>query len=173
MDTVYTGRVFSVDVGERQFPDGTMHTVEIVRHPPSVVLIPVEPDGRVVVIRQFRPALGREIWEFPAGSVNAGESLDDAARRECEEEIGRVPGQLERLGPHGATEGLYPTPGFCDEQLIFYRLSDLRAPAPGSPHQMDDDEAIEPRSVTLPEARAMVANGEIVDLKTAYALTLI
>jgi ADP-ribose pyrophosphatase len=167
MRFVYEGRVFSVEVGEKKFPDGETHTVEIVRHAPSVVLIPIEADGRVVIIRQFRAALDRLTWEFPAGRVDPGESAEAAARRECEEEIGRVPHALERI------RGLYPAPGFCDEQLIFFRASDLRAPAADSPHRPDEDEDIETRSVTVAEARAMLERGEIVDLKTAYALTLV
>ena len=167
METVFKGRVFSVEVGRKTFPNGHVHDVAIVRHSPSVVLIPHEDDGRVVLIRQFRAPLDREIWEFPAGRVDAGESPDAAARRECEEEIGRVPHRLERLS------GLYPAPGFCDEQLIFFRASDLRAPAAGSAHHPDEDEYIQTQSMTIAEARAMLQRGEIVDLKTAYALTLL
>lgn len=164
---VYKGRVFSVEVGEKTFPNGRTHRVEIVRHAPSVVLIPIEDDGRVVLITQFRAPLDREMWEFPAGRLDPGEAAEDAARRECEEEIGRVPHRVERR------RALYPAPGFCDEQLIFFRVSDLRAPAPGSAHKPDEDEDIDTRSVTVMEARAMVERGDIVDLKTAYALTLI
>jgi len=167
MPIVYKGRVFSVEVERRRFPDGREHEVAIVRHPPSVVLIPVEDDGRVVLIKQYRPALDRELWELPAGSLDPGESEEAAARRECEEEIGRAPARVERLG------GWYPTPGFCDEQLIFFRVSDLRTPPPDSPHQPDEDENIKPQTVTIAEARAMVRSGEIIDLKTAFALTLI
>src|SRR5947207_9605241 len=98
MSVVYKGRVFSVEADRRRFPDGREHDVAIVRHPPSVVIIPIEDDGRVVLIRQYRPALDRELWEVPAGSVDRGESADVAARRECEEEIGRTPGRVERLG---------------------------------------------------------------------------
>jgi ADP-ribose pyrophosphatase len=167
MAIVFEGRVFSVEVGERTFPNGRTHRVEIVRHAPSVVLIPVEDDGRVVLIRQYRAPLDREIWEFPAGRVDAGERAEDAARRECEEEIGRVPHRLERV------RGLYPAPGFCDEQLIFFRVSDLRRPPADSPHHPDEDEDITTRLVTFDEAAAMLEAGEIVDLKTAYALTLV
>ena len=167
MKVVYTGRVFSVEVGEKKFPDGKTHKVEIVRHAPSVVLMPIEADGRVVIIKQFRAPLDRTTWEFPAGRVDPGESPEDAARRECEEEIGRVPHALERI------RALYPAPGFCDEQLIFFRARDLRAPAADSPHRPDEDEDIEARRVTFTEARAMLERGEIVDLKTAYALTLV
>lgn len=167
MPTVYRGRVFSVEVDARRFPNGREHEVSIVRHAPSVVLIPIEDDGRVVLVNQYRASLDRDLWEFPAGRVDPGESADAAARRECEEEIGRVPSRLERLG------AWYPTPGYCDEKMIFYRVSGLRQPPPNSPHKPDDDEDIQSRSMTVAEAKRMVAGGEIVDLKTAYALTLI
>ena len=167
MPVVYRGRVLSVEVDRRRFPDGREHEVAIVRHPPSVVIIPIEDDGRIVLIRQYRAALDRELWEVPAGSLDPGESADAAARRECEEEIGRAPGRVDRLG------AWYPTPGYCDEEMIFYRASALRAPAPDSPHQPDEDENIQAQTFTVADARAMVARGEIVDLKTAYALTLI
>jgi ADP-ribose pyrophosphatase len=141
--------------------------VAIVRHAPSVVLIPIDGDGRVIIVRQYRAPLDREIWEFPAGRLDDGESAEDAARRECEEEIGVVPRRVERLG------GFYAAPGFCDEELIFFRVSDLRPPPPDSPNKPDEDEDITTRAVAVAEVRAMLARGEIVDLKTAYALTLI
>ncbi len=167
MPIVFNSRVFSVEVGKKRFPNGREHEVAIVRHPPSVVLIPLEDDGRVVVIKQYRAPIDRETWEFPAGSLDPDESAEAAARRECEEEIGRVPQRVERLA------ALFPTPGYCDEQMIFFRLSDLRQPPADSPHKPDEDEDIEARSVTVDQARTMVARGEIIDLKTAYALTLI
>jgi ADP-ribose pyrophosphatase len=167
MSVIYKGRVFSVEVERRRFPNGHEHEVEIVRHAPSVVLIPFEDDGRVVIVRQYRAPLDRELWEFPAGRLNEGEGAEDAARRECEEEIGYAPRRVERI------RGLYPAPGFCDEELIFFRVSDLRAPADDSPHKPDEDEDITTRTVAVAEVRAMLERGEIVDLKTAYALTLI
>ena len=147
--------------------NGREHEVAIVRHPPSVVLIPLEDDGRVVVIKQYRAPIDRETWEFPAGGLDPGESADAAARRECEEEIGRVPERVEQLA------SLFPTPGYCDEEMIFFRVSDLRQPPPDSPHKPDEDEDIQARTITIAEARAMLVRGDIVDLKTAYALTLV
>ncbi|MGE0450676.1 MAG: NUDIX hydrolase [Vicinamibacterales bacterium] len=167
MPVVYRGRVFSVEVDRHRFPDGREHEVAIVRHPPSVVVIPMQDDGRVVLIRQYRASVAQVMWEVPAGSVDAGETPEQAARRECEEEIGLVPARIERV------RGLYPTPGFCDEELIFFRASGLQAPPPDSTHAPDEDEDIQPQAFTVDEARAMVDRGEIVDLKTAYALTLI
>lgn len=167
MDVVFSGKKFSVEVGPVRYPDGREHVQEIVRHPASVVLLPIVGDGRVVMVRQFRSPIGRETWELPAGTLNRGEDVDAAARRECEEEIGLVPHGLTRLAR------LFPSPGFCDEEMIFYRATDLRVPPPDSPHHPDEDEDIQTRTVTVEEARAMVAREEIVDLKTAYALTLV
>jgi ADP-ribose pyrophosphatase len=167
MPIVYKARVFSVEAGKRTFPDGREHDVAIVRHRPSVVLIPFEDDGRVVLVRQYRAPIDRMTWEFPAGGLDQGESAEAAALRECEEEIARVPARVERLG------AWYPVPGYCDEEMIFFRVSDLRAPAPDSPHKPDEDENIETRSVTIAEVKGMAARGEIVDLKTAFGLTLV
>jgi len=164
---VYTGRVFSVEVERRRFPNGREHEITVVRHPPSVVLIPIDEAGRVVLVRQYRASVDRELWELPAGSLEPGETAEAAAARECEEEIGLVPGRVERL------RGLFPAPGFCDEELIYFRLSGLRAPAPDSVHRPDEDEDIHAQAFEVADARAMAARGEIVDLKTAYGLTLI
>src|SRR6266516_4177859 len=132
MPIVYKARVFSVEAGKRTFPDGREHDVAIVRHRPSVVLV-----------RQYRAPIDRMTWEFPAGSLDEGESAEAAALRECEEEIARVPARVERLG------AWYPVPGYCDEEMIFFRVSNLRAPASDSPHKPDEDENIETRSVTI------------------------
>ena len=167
MPIMFKGRVFAVEVEQRTFPNGQQHEITVVRHGPSVVVIPIRDDGLVLLIRQYRASVDRELWELPAGSVEGGESPDDAAPRECEEETGLRPGKVERLC------ALYPAPGFCDEALIFYRVSDLHAPPPDSLLRADEDEDIEVHAFTIAEARAMVARGEIVDLKTAYGLTLI
>ena len=164
---VYKSRVFSVEVDKVILPNGREAELAIVRHRRSVVLIPVQDDRQIVMIRQYRHALKRDIWELPAGNVDDGESAEAAAARECEEEIGQVPTRIDRLG------SFYPTPGYCDEEMIFFRVSGLRPPAAGSPHKPDDDEDITARAMSPGDAKAMVARGEIVDLKTAYALTLI
>lgn len=167
MAIVFTARVFSVEVGTRTFPDGREREITVVRHAPSVVIVPIADDGRVILIEQYRASVDRVLWEVPAGSMNPGETPEEAAARECEEEIGLVPGSLERV------RGLYPAPGFCDEELIFFVARDLALPPADSTRRPDDDENITSTPVTLAEAKAMVARGDIVDLKTAYGLTLI
>ena len=163
MPTIYRGRVFSVEVETVRLPNGTEHQEETVRHPPSVVLIPMQDAGHVVMIRQYRASIGREIWELPAGSLRPGETPEDAVARECEEEILLVPSRMERL------RGYYPCPGFCDEELIFFRVSDLRPPPPDSTNRPDEDEDIHVQVFTIADAKKL----DIVDLKTAYGLSLI
>ena len=167
MAIVFTGRVFSVEVEEARLPDGRSFQLETVRHRPSVVLLPMKDEEHVVLIRQFRHTVQRELWELPAGGINPGESAAAAAARECEEEIALAPGRVERL------RGLFPAPGFCDEELIYFRLSDLREPAPDSPHKPDEDEDIHPQVFSIAEAKAMLDRGDIIDLKTAFGLTLL
>ena len=164
---VYQGRIFSLEVDRVTLPSGHTLDMEIVRHPGSVVLLPMPSAGEVILIRQYRYSIDRWIWELPAGSLKPGENPDLAAARECEEEVALVPGRVERL------RGFYPTPGFCDEEMIFYRCSDLRPPAADSTVTKDEDEDLEPRTCTISEARALVDAGEIVDLKTVVGLTLI
>jgi len=167
MAIVFTGRVFSIDVEKVKLGDGREFQAETVRHPPAVVLLPLIDESHIVLIRQFRHSIGRELWEVPAGSLEPGESAESAAARECEEEIALVPKSIERL------RSIWSAPGFCDEELIFFRVSDLRPRGPDSPHKPDVDEDIGTRIFTIQEAKAMADRGEIVDLKTVYALTLL
>ena len=165
--TVHKGRFFQLETDGVKLPTGHTVDMEIVRHPGSVVLLPIPEPGKIILIRQYRYTIDKWIWELPAGSLKPNEDPDKAAARECEEEIGLAPGKVTRL------RGYYPTPGFCDEEMIYFRCEDLRPPAPDSTARKDDDEEIEPRTFTIDEARALVQSGEIVDLKTLAGLSLI
>jgi len=162
---VFTGKVFDVDHDTVRMANGREVTVDVVRHPRSVVLLPIPEPGRVVLVRQFRYAVKKLLWELPAGSVDDGEQPEDAARRECHEEIGKVPDTVVRLA------SLLPTPGYCDEEMVFFRLSGLNLPSEAA--TVDEDEDIEAREFALADAREMVRRGEIVDMKTVVGLTLI
>ena len=164
-ERVYDGKVFDVDRDRVRMPNGREVTVDVVRHSRSVVLIPVPEPGHVVLIRQYRYAVNKFLWELPAGSVDEGETPEKAAVRECHEEIGQVPATVVRLG------ALYPTPGYCDEEMVFFRLSNLEDPTHDA--EADEDEDIEAKTFELREAREMVRRGEIVDMKTVAGLGMI
>ena len=164
-EVVFAGRVFKVVVDRVRTPGEREVTLDIVRHPASVVLLPVPAPDRIILVRQYRYAIDRWIWELPAGSLDPGEDADTAARRECEEEVGLSPGRVDRLG------AFFPTPGFCDEEMVFYRLTELREPT--TPPTRDDDEDLEPRTFTLKEASDLLSTGAIVDMKTALGLGLL
>ena len=159
---VFEGKVFEVDRDTVRMPNGREVTVDVIRHPPSAVIVPVPEPGQVILIRQYRYAVNRWLWECPAGSVDQGETPEDAARRECHEEIGQVPETIVRLA------AMFPTPGYCDEEMFFFRVSGLNTPDTAA--HLDEDEDIEVRTFSLKEAREMVRRGEIVDMKTVIAL---
>ncbi len=112
--TVFAGRV--LDVGEElhRLPNGRMSTFEVIRHPGGAAVLPILPDGRVLLIRQYRPVLGTMLWEIPAGRLEPGESPQECVRRELAEEAGYVAGRLEVLG------GLWSAAGFCDEYVALF-----------------------------------------------------
>jgi ADP-ribose pyrophosphatase len=161
----FSGRVFRVESDRVRLANGRVATLDVVRHRGSVVLVPQPTPDAIILIRQFRYAIDRWIWELPAGSIDPGESPRHAARRECEEEIGWTPRRLEPLGL------FYPTPGFCDESMRFYRCRDLVPLA--RPVAQDPDEAIEPKTFAVTDVRRMIARGEIIDMKTVVGLALL
>ena len=162
---LFDGRVFAVDRDVVRMPNGREVTLDIVRHPRSVVLVPIPEPGRVILVGQYRYAVNQTLWELPAGSVDEGETPEAAARRECHEEIGQVPATIVRLA------ALLPTPGYCDEEMVFFRVSGLETPSEAA--HLDEDEDIEPRAFELREAREMIRRGEIVDMKTVVGLAMV
>ena len=164
-ERVFDGKVFDVDRDHVKLPHGRTVKMDVVRHAKSVVILPVPEPGSVILIRQYRHPVNQWLWEFPAGSVDKGETPEAAAARECHEEIGLVPDTVVRLS------ALYPTPGYCDEEMIFFRVSGLQAPSEKA--AVDEDEDIEPRTFSLKDARDMARRGEIVDMKTVVALGLL
>jgi ADP-ribose pyrophosphatase len=165
MPIVYKGRVFSVEQAQVTLPNGREVTIDVVRHPRSVVLIPMPTPASVVLVRQYRAAVNQWLWELPAGSVDEGEEPEAAARRECHEEIGQVPQAVMRLGT------FLPTPGYCDEEMVFFKLSSLETPETAA--TQDEDEDIEVKTFMLGETREMIRRGEISDMKTIVGLRLI
>jgi ADP-ribose pyrophosphatase len=161
---VFKGRIFQVERDRVRLSNGRVVDMEIVRHEGSVVLIAQPSRDSLILIRQYRYVIGRWIWELPAGSLDPGERPSAAARRECAEETGLVPGRVRRL------RTLYPTPGFVDERMIFFQCTELSRPR--RPLELDEDELLEPRTFTVAEVRRMIARGQIVDMKTIVGLAM-
>jgi ADP-ribose pyrophosphatase len=161
----YTGRRISVDLDTVRFPDGSTGTLEMVRHPGASAVIPflddpADPDPRVVLIRQFRYAAEGELWEIPAGTLDAGEPPETCAQRELREEAGYRAGALRHLST------IYTTPGFTDERIHLYAATGLvRVPA-----AREADEFIEIHERRWSEVGRMIRAGEIRDGKTLCAL---
>jgi ADP-ribose pyrophosphatase len=162
-DYVFRGRLLTVRVDQVRTADGRETTREIVEHPGAVAIVPQLPDGRVILIRQFRRPPTRHLLEIPAGTREPGEDALACARRELEEEIGYTPRTLERLG------GFYTTPGFCTEYMDLFLASDLQP--------IDSDQVAEFEEAMVlvqpAETPALLAAGEPLDAKTIAALLLV
>lgn len=166
-EELYRGRIFTVVRDRVLLPKGVEATLEVVRHPGSVVLLPMPDAGHLVLVKQYRYAVDRWVWELAAGSLAAGEDPAAGAVRECEEETGLAAGAVEALG------AFYPTPGYCDEKMNFFKLTRLAPPTGRPAASPDEDEDIHARTFPLDEVRAMIARGEIVDLKTVAGILLL
>lgn len=160
---VYQGRLLKLRLDHVQTADGRETTREIVEHPGAVAVVPQLPDGRVILIQQYRRPAGREVLEIPAGTREAGEDAETCVRRELLEEIGYRAGRIERLA------GFYTTPGFTDEYMDLFLATDL-TPA-------DDDEPAEFEEALVlvqpSEVPDLLAAGEPLDAKTIAALLLV
>jgi ADP-ribose pyrophosphatase len=161
-ERVYRGKILQVDRDRVRLPNGRETTLEMVRHPGAAAVVPLESDGRVVLIRQYRWAAAGTILEVPAGKLDPGEDPADCARREVEEETARRPGRLDRLGT------IFTTPGFTDEVIHLYLARDLQT----GRQRLDHDELIEVVPVPFDEVTGMTLRGEIRDAKSLCALLL-
>ena len=167
INRVFEGRIFTVQTETLTLPDGRTFTAEIIRHPGAVVIVPVTDANEIVLVRQYRHAIGRFAWELPAGSLKPTEDVTAAAGRECQEEIGLVSSRLTPLG------SFFPTPGYCDEEMHFFRADGLREPTVDEIARPDEDEEIEARAFSREAIHRMIDAGEIIDLKTVAGLALL
>ena len=160
MKTVYKGPVFTIESGLLREPGGVRARRDIIRHSGSVAVLPVRPDGRVILVRQYRCAYGKPVIELPAGRIDKGETALAAAKRELREEVGLGARKWERL------LRILPSPGFCDETVTIYRATGL-FPSRGVP---DPDERIEILDLGRAAAVRLVKTGKLEDAKTVIAL---
>lgn len=159
--TIYRGTILHFKSTTVRLPSGRLHTREIVEHPGAVALIPVLGDT-IVLIRQYRLAVGRTIYELPAGTLNTGEDPDICAAREITEETGYRARKLDKIFQ------CYLAPGYSTELMHFYVATELEA----GPQRLDEDEEIRVYPTPIDEALAMVRRNEIMDAKTAVGLLL-
>lgn len=154
--TVYKGRNFRLEVGEVKLPNGHIAKIEVIHHPGSVVVIPRVGGVRYLLIHQYRPCLEETIWEFPAGTREPNEPLENCAYRELVEETGYRAGQLKKVLE------FYPTPGMTTEFMHLFLAWDLEK----AQNKLEADEILVPQIFTLSEMEKMIQQKKIVDAKT-------
>lgn len=152
----FSGRVFRIEVSEVELPDGNLAKREIVRHTGGAAIVAIDAQKNILLVKQFRIAAGLELMEIPAGKLEPGEDPMACAVRELEEETGYCAGAVRPLF------SMYPTPGYCSEQLHIYYATDLKE---GKIHR-DEEEFLHVVKLPYEMAFRMVMNGQIHDAKT-------
>jgi ADP-ribose pyrophosphatase len=153
---VYEGAVFGVRRDEVIEPSGVRATREVVTHPGSVVVLPILPDGRILLIQQYRHATRQYLWELVAGRIDAGETPRQAAARELIEETGY------RAAKFRIFLYIFPTPGFLEERMFILLAEGLRA----GEAQPEEDEKIVSRAYNRKQLEEMIRNGKLRDAKS-------
>nr|WP_233146872.1 NUDIX hydrolase [Paenibacillus selenitireducens] len=158
-EPIFQGKVISLQVDTVRLPDGNTATREIVKHPGAVGVLALHPKG-MLVVEQYRKALGKSQVEIPAGKLERGEDPMEAAKRELEEETGYKCGTIRHLS------SFYTSPGFADEIIHLYVAEDLQQ----GEVQLDEDEFLDAEIITLEQAEQYMAEGRISDAKTITAV---
>ena len=158
--SIYKGKIIDLFVETVTLPNGAIAELEIITHPGASAVVPLKDDQTVVMIRQYRHAVGGYIYEIPAGKLHPGEDPRDCAVREVEEEIGYKVGTLEPL------LSFFTTPGFTDEIIHIFVGKDL---IPGT-QDLGEDEVLEIIEMPLAKTIDLIKDGTIKDGKTIIAL---
>lgn len=158
--TVFEGRVFNVRQDQVRYPDGRRVRLDIVDHRDAVTILPVDEEGMIWFIRQYRHAAGKELLELPAGVAEPDEQVEVCALRELREEIGMGAKRMERIG------GFYLAPGYSTEYMHVYLATDLYpAPLPG-----DESEALSVEKIEARQAIYLAESKQLNDSKSLIAL---
>ena len=160
--TVFQGKILNLRVDKVRMPSGRLATREIAEHSPSVCVVPIDPDGNVVMVKQYRKPAESELLEVVAGGVDGDEIAEDAALRELQEEIGFTAGKLRHLSSS------WVAPGWCTGLMHIYLATDL-SPASLPP---DSDENISVVTVPFHRVPDLIKSGDIQDLKSIASLLL-
>jgi ADP-ribose pyrophosphatase len=162
-ELAFEGRVIDVfrdTVRTRRDGEEREAVYDFVHHPGAAAIVPLHADGTVSLLQQFRYALGREIWEIPAGTLEEGEPFLECASRELEEETGFRAARWTELAT------FHTSPGFCDEELRVFLAEELSEGTAGA----EPDEHLDAARISLTEALEWVASGRIVDAKSIVGL---
>ncbi len=154
--TIYEGKIFGIRRDEVIEPSGVRATREVITHPGSVVVLPVLPDGRILMIRQYRHAARQYLWELVAGRIDAGESPRKAAARELIEETGY------RARKFRIFLDVFPTPGFLEERMFILLAEGLTAGVA----EPEEDEKIVSRAYNRKQLVEMIRRGRLRDAKS-------
>lgn len=159
---VFNGRLLKVFVKKQKLPNGYLANIEYIKHPGAVLIIPVLANGSIVLIRQYRPAINKYIWELPAGTLEKGEPIATCAKRELIEETGYKAARVKKIAV------IVPVPGYSTEKIHIFRAEGLKQVK----KQAMVDEVIIEKAFSLKQIKKMLAKGEIVDAKTICGLNL-
>ena len=159
---IYEGRIVSLREDAVALSDGRSALREVIEHGEVAAIVPINADGNVVLVRQYRLPAQEALLEIPAGGVDEGERVEDAAQRELREETGYRAGRLERIG------GFYVSPGYCTEFIHVFIATDLVE----DPIEGDPDEDILLEHMPLSNAMRLIETGEIKDGKSIVGLLL-
>ncbi|OGN88820.1 MAG: hypothetical protein A2158_03705 [Chloroflexi bacterium RBG_13_46_14] len=159
-ELIYEGRAFTVRVDMIQTVDGRKTTRDIVEHSECVAIVAVDPDGKILLVNQYRLPVGKQLLEIPAGGIDGEEEPVDAVRREMQEETGYLPNRVEKLG------GFYSAPGFCTEYLHLYLATELEP----SRLVAEDTDSITLVRIDPEEITGLIHSGEICDAKSIAGL---
>jgi ADP-ribose pyrophosphatase len=162
-EPVFHGKVFDVRRDQVRYPDGRLLKLDVVEHGESVSIIPIDEQGQIWFVRQYRHPAGRLLLEIPAGVIDPGETPADSAMRELREEIGMTAGVLQPIGE------FYLAPGYSTEYMYVYLAQDLRH----DPLQADEDEMISIEKVPVQQVFSRAASGQILDAKSLATLFLV
>ncbi|MDH3255343.1 MAG: NUDIX hydrolase [Acidobacteriota bacterium] len=157
---IFKGRVVDLGLERVRLPNGAVTELEIIRHQGAAAAVPLTASGEVVLVRQYRHAVGEWLLEVPAGKLEPGEDPESCSLREVEEEVGLRPKTMTPLGP------IWTTPGFTNERIWLFLATDLE---PGR-QALEDDESLSVERMLLPRAVDAVRRGEICDAKSIVAL---
>jgi NTP pyrophosphohydrolases including oxidative damage repair enzymes len=161
-ETILQGRAFKIRRDYLKTPHGQETRLEIIEHGGSVVIVPIDPEGNILFVRQYRHATGQDMLELPAGTRDGDEPYEACAAREIREETGMEAAKLEKVGE------FYLAPGYSTEFMAVFLATDLEQ----NPLDADEDEFLSVEKIPLQKAMEMLKSGEVKDAKSLAAFLL-